>query len=428
MSGFLSRSWPWLIGLAVGVGALLRLSFPNDIEYKGDEQFSFKKIEAVGKTEPWPRVGDRSGAGGAPHVATSLWIFVGLGKLFSIGTPPGLARAVQVINVGALVGMALFAAGLADSSERKTWLWGTALAAVNPLGVLLQRKIWIQSILPPFCLVALAGWWRRDRRVGAFAWGAGGALLGQIHLSGFFFAAALLGWTVLFQHRIEGSSVTNRTTRWGFWFAGSACAGVLMLPWIRHVLSSPNPATPGTSLGNIVDSMLSGYGYWLEGDPVGMGLRYSISNWGVSALWRYPYVLGRPTHGIGLVTFALAALGFWLILKAVMDVWENGAWKNALIGTASPTAFLIGMTLFAYIPLISLPGVMHRHYMVVTYPVPWLWVAWLALRHQARPDRILAFIFVGQAVISAAFLYFIHVNGGMPGADYGVSYSAQAAR
>ena len=49
------------------------------------------------------------------------------------------------------------------------------------------------TVLPLFSLAMLAGWWHRRRRWGAFLWGIAGTLLGQVHLTGFVFAAAFVG-------------------------------------------------------------------------------------------------------------------------------------------------------------------------------------------------------------------------------------------
>jgi hypothetical protein len=81
--------------------------------------------------------------------------------------------------------------------EREPWLWAAALVAVNPYAVLMHRKIWPPSALPVFCLMPLAGWFYRDRRWGAFAWGLGGMLAAQIHVGGLFFFAGLSAWTLV---------------------------------------------------------------------------------------------------------------------------------------------------------------------------------------------------------------------------------------
>src|SRR5262249_44475725 len=145
---------------------------------------------------------------------------------FGVQTPPDLARAVQLVNVAALVLLCACALRLVPAEEREPWLWAAALAAVNPLAVLLQRKIWPPSVLPLFLVLLLAGWWRRDRRAGALLWGLTGALIGQIHLSGFFFAATLAA----------GTWLRRRTSAaWRYWIAGGVVGLLPLLPWLMCV-------------------------------------------------------------------------------------------------------------------------------------------------------------------------------------------------
>src|SRR5262249_35004334 len=158
----------------------LRLVWAEDIEYKGDEYWTFQRTQAVGRTEPFPWVGMPTSAGFV-NPGMSAWVFLALGKLAAAQSPPDLARAVQGLNVRALVLLVGFALRVVPREEREFWLWGAALAAVNPVAVLFHRKIWPPSVLPLFTLVLLAGWWRRERRWGAFTWGLVGALVGQIH-------------------------------------------------------------------------------------------------------------------------------------------------------------------------------------------------------------------------------------------------------
>ena len=51
---------------------------------------------------------------------------------------------------------------------------------------------------PMFGLLVWLGWWRCDKRWGAILWGLAGACIGQIHMSGFYFAAGLALWTAIF--------------------------------------------------------------------------------------------------------------------------------------------------------------------------------------------------------------------------------------
>jgi len=124
---------------------------------------------------------------------------------------------VQILNILALAGLLGFAWRQVDPRIKENWLWTMALVCVNPIAVLLQRKIWTQSTLPLFCLLFILGWSRRDRWGGALLWGFLGAWLGQIHLSGFFFAAAVVIWTTA-SRLLQKQS---RAVAWGPWAIGS---------------------------------------------------------------------------------------------------------------------------------------------------------------------------------------------------------------
>ena len=79
--------------------------------------------------------------------------------------------------------------------SRAMWLWAVALVAVNPVAVVLQRKIWPISITPPFLLLVLVGFWYRDRRWGAALWGAVVQVVGMIHVGGLFLAVGLAAFS-----------------------------------------------------------------------------------------------------------------------------------------------------------------------------------------------------------------------------------------
>ena len=157
---FSARALAIITFSAVLLGCCLRLAWPLEIEYKADEAFMFERSQHVGTSEPWPALGMPSGAGGVRNPALSIWFFAGLAKITGATTPIGLARAVQVLNCAALGALALFALRFAGD-ERRAWLWALNLAALSPTGILVQRKIWAQSVLPLLCVLMLMAWWRR---------------------------------------------------------------------------------------------------------------------------------------------------------------------------------------------------------------------------------------------------------------------------
>ena len=49
----------WLAGLvlALAFGAVLRLAWVKDIEYKADEEWTFRQAREAARGGPWPRLG-----------------------------------------------------------------------------------------------------------------------------------------------------------------------------------------------------------------------------------------------------------------------------------------------------------------------------------------------------------------------------------
>lgn len=148
------------------------------MEYKGDEQWLFEHAVRIPALEPWPALGMPSGVG-LRNPGLSVWIFAVLAKLSGARDPLSLCRAVVAMNGLAFVLLAVGAWRLLPVRRREPWGWALALAAVNPIALLLQRKLWAQSVLPVLCVLFLLGWLRRERWWGAALWGLAGALLGQ---------------------------------------------------------------------------------------------------------------------------------------------------------------------------------------------------------------------------------------------------------
>jgi hypothetical protein len=408
----------WAIGLAAAliVGIVLRLIWPNDIEFKADERWMFARAQNVGVTEPWPWLGMPSSAT-VSNPGLNVWLFAALRRLFQAADPPELARAVQVLNICAIAILVCFALSLVGEKEREPWLWAAALASVNPIAVLFQRKIWQPCVLPIFTIVLLIGWWRRDSYVGAFVWGLVGAVLGQIHGSGFFFAAAFALWTAIYQR----SSV-----RWKAWFAGAVLGAVPMLPWLAylHRESSQHTRFPGHF------SHLFEFSFWTRWitEPFGLGLSYSLGN-DYRNFLAGPIVAGARTWlvlliHLLLVICAIVTFGRWLLMrshdKRILDA------RNSSTGLALSASFIgFGVLL----TLSTLP--IHRWYLMASFPLEFVWLGRLALTPDgaARPRRsgreLLAVICALQAILSFCFLSYLHLNGGARHGDYGISYSAQ---
>ena len=80
----------------------------------------------------------------------------------------------------------------------------------------MSRKIWPPSILTPLLLLLWISHQHRQARWGAFTWGLVGAVIGQVHLSGWFVAMGLVLGTVIAECR--GS--LPRSRYWHWWLLG----------------------------------------------------------------------------------------------------------------------------------------------------------------------------------------------------------------
>ncbi len=418
MSG---RFWKAFILVSILAGLALRLVWTADMEWKEDEEWHYNQSQSVGVTEPWPWVGIPSGVY-LVNPGASVWVYAALARVTGADEPTELARALAVFGV---LGMALvfpFAFRFVrDPAEREPWLWAGCLAMVNPFLVVYQRKLWPEGFLPFFVMLMLAGFWSRSRRPGAFAWGLFGAFIGQIHMSGFFLAFALFVWSLAFDSE-------RRRTRFGAWFAGSCAAAWPLVPWLHHMLTVPAAGSSGWRLDEILQ--LKYWQFWVS-DPLGfhignpIGLLRGNSHWAqLSDFARYPLIGGAPTWIVGLAHLGILTLGVAILGVGIAHLFRNRArLAGILLGRGSSTTSLaLGAAAIGCGAVMTATGVMiRRYYLCVTYPFEHLWLARTALLHRRGRGALVA-LWVLQAVISAGFVWYVHVNEGSVQGDYGEAY------
>jgi len=403
-------AWIGLL-LAILAGTALRLAWGADIEFKYDEHWLFEHALVTGPGAfPW--LGMRSSVG-ILNPGMSAWVFVALARLTGATSPVELARAVQTANILALVIVALFALTAVEPREREPWFWGIALGAVNPMSVVLARKIWQQSVLPVFTAAALVGWWNRDKPWGAVFWGVVGACIGQVHLAGFFLTGAFALWAFLFD---------RQSVRWRWWAAGTLAGLAPLVPWLLYVLGE----APARSQEWFAISRLVQVQYWIFWivEPLGVGLWHSIG------VHFREFLSGGPWHAVAILHIAALALGA-VLYSVLVGRWRGDRWSRFPIG-ADQTAFTtnalaVGCGVLMTVSMLPL----YRSYMNMTFPLEFVWLAHMTVGGDRREDlkRIarmaLAGLWVVELLIAVSFLQYIHVHGGAPGADYGVAYGAQ---
>ena len=411
------NGWTLALAAVVVLGAALRLVWLRDMEYKADEAWTFTRTQEVGRGEPFPWLGMPSSVGIA-NPGLSCWIFVAVGRAFAVQEPTELARAVALLSIAAILVLIGFALTCVPSAEREPWLWAAALLAVNPLAVLFHRKIWPPSILPLFVSCLLIAWWRREQRWGACVWGLLGMCLGQIHLGGFFFAAGFAGWALLFE---------RRRVAWRAWLLGSILGGLPLLPWLHYAITGwgSRPIQHHT----LVHAFEAAFWRRWVTEPLGFGLDYTLEG-DFQDFLRFPFWDGRPTYLVGLLHGLALVAGGMILFRAAWRGWRNRSHREKRdVGRHSPTAFTQNAALWGYGLALTGSGLpIHRHYLIITYPLEFLWIARLALGPSPDGRRVgralLSVLCAVQILLSASFLSYVHVRQTIHG-EYGVAYGAQ---
>jgi hypothetical protein len=419
----ISRSWKRFFIASLIVGAILRLSFGGDIEFKFDEWFMFNQTQMVGAGKPLPALGMISGVG-IRNPPMSIWIFVGLKRVFFASTPPELARAVQVLNIAALAALLAFACRRVESHSRECWLWAFALACVNPWTVLLQRKIWAQSTLPVFCVLFLWAWSKRDRRGWAFLWGLLGMWLGQIHMSGFIFAAAVAMWTAASQLLQPG----NRKAAWVFWLLGCGVGLTTMIPWLAYCVHVHRDHPFGGTISSWFAASKSHGDFWRLwlSNPLGLGLWYNLGEGEFCQYLKYPLVAGHATYLMALAHLVILVLAG---TAAVRYFRKPPSWRRAIRGMpGSDSHLLLAAAFVGYGVLLTLSvDMIPPHYLAITFPLDWLWWVFVFKGAFTAPvmRRMLVGVWFCQLILAVGVLGYIHVNQGAKNGDYGVGYQYQ---
>lgn len=415
----LSRFWQIAIPVALLLGAILRLSFVQDMEYKEDEEYNFTQTTLT-HTQGWPSVGIASGVY-LVNPAMSVWVFIALAKLTRSQTPTELAHALQLfslLGIFLIIPFALYF--VKEEPERELWLWSYLIAMVNPFQILYERKLWPEPFLPFFCMLMLMGFWRRKNIAWAFVWGLVGAVLGQIHMSGFFMAFALFAWTVLFK---------RNGTHFRGWFAGSVVGSLPLIPWLSYTLSHPTHEKMVAGLSEFFQ-----FKYWVfwVTDPLGLhlgnplGLLRGGSNLDqIADFVRYPLFQGHPTFVVGIAHLTLFLTAVLVLVGFVRARWKLRA-KLDWRGLRSETAFAQNAAFLGCGIVLSVTTVViRRYYMVTTFPFEMIWLVGLCFGLGSRRKAIISLstIVACELVISAGFVHYIHTNHGSIMGDYGQSYA-----
>jgi hypothetical protein len=396
------------------------LTWAQDIEYKADEAAMYRTVEAVRAGAEWPRLGFASSQNVPAH-GMMVWIYLAFDAIYTASDPTDLARATQFVNLLAIAGLLVFIRTSVPVGSRAIWLWAVALMAVNPVAVVLQRKIWPVSLTPPFLLLVLIGFWYRDRRWGAALWGAAVQVVGMIHVGGLFLAVGLALWALLFE---------RSRVRWRWWLGASAAVAWGLLPWLYALWVMPTEPTGQIRLGNPFT-----FSYWIRWftEPLGISIHYSLGRDFIDFL-RYPLIGGRGTYLMGAANGILVLLAGVILTSATVRAWRNRGGNFAhFYGADRQTPFVVCAVWFGFGLVFTLSFLpIHRHYMILTFPMMYVWAAAAALSDRrpligrwTRGQTLLMLSCLLQFTVSAGFLGYIHDANRTIQGDYGTPYAAQ---
>jgi len=387
-------------------GSGLRLLWPEDMEWKSDEIWMYQTAQAIAQgLQSWPALGMTSSTG-IQNPAMSVWIFAVIAK--AAKTPIEMVRWVQNLNICALwIGFIWTLRQKDLSHERLVWLQAFALMAVSPLAIVFSRKLWAQDLLPLASILLLMCHWHRFNKAGSLGWGFFGALIGQIHMSGFFFSAGLMMWTVLDAQKQQ----RLKTIPWAPWLAGTTIGLLPLLPWIAY-MTSQDHVSSRTWVALLVPKYFL---HWAT-TSLGINLNYSLGSHFIEFL-KQPLIGQWPTFLVGschllLLGVGIQAIGGWLMTG-------RKDWLPTFGSGSTPTSFYLSSAGIGTGALMAIAGLPQPiHYLIIAFPWPYLWLTSLLKdRH-----KLWLFVAMAQLAVAMMFLVFIHQTGGFADCDYGISY------
>ncbi len=402
-----------LIAFFIITGVVLRLIWTADMEWKGDEQWMFEHAQAAAKSGNWNLVGMESSTG-IVNPGLSVWVFTVIS--FFTSTPTGMDTGVQLINVFVLLGFVFFVFKKIKPEQREIWLWGLALAAVSPLAVLFSRKIWEQDTIVLFSFFTIVGNAYRTKKLGAFIWGIAGAMAGQVHMSGFFYAFGIVVFSIYYDY------LTKTKTQYWWWFVGSVIGSIGLIPWINYLLLHPHPSE--LSWAHIFQ--FSFYFYFFM-DALGLNIMYSIRQ----EFWQFiqlPFVGNMPLYLIAVAHLFLAATGLYVV-KRIYDyakknakiIASKKAFNNYIIQVNQAEFYLFSILLGLGIFMNCNGAITFQHYLIVGFPFSYLFLSKVLFQ---KKRWLIATIFA-QFFITVSFMIYVHVHNGIENANYGKAYHAQ---
>jgi hypothetical protein len=205
-----------------------------------------------------------------------------------------------------------------------------------------------------------------------------------------------------------------------------------VLPWLHAVATAPTQSTGQIRLSNPLT-----FSYWIRWltEPLGISIHYSLGK-DFADFLRYPLVGGRATYLMAAANAGIAAVAGAVLLGGAVRAWRN---RRGLVprfyGADVQTPLAVGAVWVGYGLVFSLSFLpIHRHYMILTFPMMYVWAAFVALSDRrplvggwTRGQALLLATCLLQFAVSACFLAYVHDAGRPIRGDYGTPYAAQIA-
>ena len=393
-------------------GIVLRLVFTSDMEWKDDEKIMFDLAHQSAYKGEFPAIGMMSG-GGVVNPGLSVAVFALIASFTN--SPIAMVRVVQIMNIVAILLLLLFIIRSVPLTEKKTWLYATALASVSPMAVLYSRKIWAQDTLPLFVVLLIICIAYRSKPIASFLYGALAMIIGQIHMSGFFLAAGLMSFSLM--HDLYH----HRKVQWWYWFGG-ACTGLIpMIPWLHYISTHKK----GSYL--TIDHVLQGRFYiYTFLDAHGLNLVATFKNT-IDRFYSYPFLFGNSFYLVGVLYFLLASVSvytFWLILRYGIDRMQTIR-RSGLIywifNSGLARYYLMGIGIGLGILMTFSGTEIFPHYLICMFPFSYVWFCSL----YKKQFKLIKLIIIIQLCLTVSFLTYVHQHNGIAGGDYGITYRQQ---
>lgn len=408
------------LALVLATGMWLRLRDGSNIEVKTDEAHI---LTAAAGEQIWPALGFDT-SNGLNHPGFGLVPYTLTASFMDTVDPVAMARVTQLANCLALLLLFVFVVRFTRAEPRPArhaWAWAFCLVAVNPLYVLWERKIWQPSILPLFFMVILLSWWKRhDSRKAAFTLGLFLALSGQIHLSAYFFAGALVLGTTLFDPN-------RRRIPLPAFFGG---AGLGLFPLIPWAWSLWNQLGSGGPLLLKPHRALQGkfFNFWIS-NPLGFSFRSSLGQ-DLDDFLSYPRYDGEATY-LNAVAYGVL-LG--IVLVSAVIAWQRARafrFPGTRLGFAafrerlSQTDQLLLAAFLVCGLLTSLSCInVTRYFLLCVWPLPALFFARVLMRHRIGKP-VLASLLAVHLVLSSGVLSYVGERATIRG-EFGIPYHSQS--